>query len=78
MENDMTAKPQRVSEMSHPAALGLGWCAQCGQEYWMITPESAAAIAGVDALTIYEWAYRGKIHSTQAGDEQVLICLNSL
>jgi hypothetical protein len=74
----MMAKPQMVFETNKPAALGLKWCAQCGGQYWMVTPESAAAIACVDALTIYEWAYRGKIHSTESGDEEILVCLNSL
>ena len=72
------AKPQRIIEMSPAAPLGLNWCAQCGQEYWMITPESAAAIAGVDTLTIYNRVYSGRIHSTETNDEQVFICLNSL
>jgi len=58
----MMAKPQRIIETSAPTPLGLSWCAQCGQEYWMITPESAAAIAGVNTLTIYDWAYSGRIH----------------
>ena len=74
----MMAKPQRIIEMSPTAPLGLNWCAECGQEYWMITPESAAAIADVNTLTIYEWAYSGRIHSTETKDEQIFICLNSL
>jgi hypothetical protein len=72
------AKPQKALEISSPAPLGLKWCEQCGQQYWVVTPESAAAIAGVDTLTIYEWAYNGKIHSLEEGDEYLLICLNSL
>jgi hypothetical protein len=77
-EINRMAKPQLAPETRRPASLGLKWCEQCGQQYWVVTPESAAAIACVDTLTIYEWAYNGKIHFLEDGDEQIFICLNSL
>ena len=74
----MMASQQRIIEASGRPTLGLNWCAQCGREYWTVTAEAAAAIAGVDTLTIYRWAYGGRVHAAEIDHEEVLICLNSL
>ena len=54
------------------------WCPACAAEVRMLTADGAAAAAGVSTRTIYRWVERGKIHFTETGQGQVLICLNSL
>lgn len=53
------------------------WCAACGREVWMVTPERAAKLAGVSPRTIYRWIENGKVHFTEAG-RVLLVCLGSL
>jgi excisionase family DNA binding protein len=54
------------------------WCASCQRDVEMITPDEAAAVAGVTARTIYRWVETGKLHFSEAGDASLLICQGSL
>ena len=41
------------------------WCEQCARQVRMVTPEEAAAIAGLRARHIYRQAEAGRIHLTE-------------
>ena len=56
----------------------LIWCAACAREVKMITPEEAAAVAGVTERAIYGWTEAGKVHFTETPSGLLLICLASL
>lgn len=56
----------------------LIWCAACAREAKMVTPQEAAAIAGVTERAIYRWLEAGKVHFTETPSGLLLICLDSL
>ena len=56
----------------------LAWCAPCSAMVQMAKPEEAAALAGVDARTIYRWVEAEKIHYREMHAGLLLICLNSI
>jgi hypothetical protein len=61
-----------------PAATALtAWCAQCGRTVSLISPDTAAKLAGVSARAIYRQLEAGQLHFTETADE-LLLCLDSV
>jgi hypothetical protein len=54
------------------------WWNGCSSPVQMITPEEAAARAGVSTRTIYRWMEAGQLHVIEIEKQALLICLNSL
>jgi hypothetical protein len=54
------------------------WCEACARPVQMVTPEEAAAIAGLSARHIYRQAEAGRLHFTETPRGALLICLNSV
>ena len=54
------------------------WCSGCGAEATMITPQQAAALAGVTVRTIYQWVESNRVHFIETGDGLLLVCVNTL
>lgn len=50
------------------------WCEGCGAETLLITPGTAASLAGVTTDVIYERIDAGLIHSTKLPDGALLVC----
>jgi hypothetical protein len=67
---------RRAAGESAPQA--PAWCADCAGPSGMLTPEEAAAVAGVSPLIIHEWAGAARLHAVETADGSLLICLNSL
>ncbi len=55
-----------------------GWCENCGAQVPLLTPERAAAIAGVSVRTIFRHVETGQLHFVEPPDGRLLICANSL
>lgn len=54
-------------------------CAECSTDgAFMVTPEQAAAIAGVPIRAIFRWVELGAIHFMEGTDGSLAICLRSL
>jgi hypothetical protein len=54
-------------------------CEQCASvTAAMLSPEAAAALAGIPAHDIYRWLECGAIHSFQISERLVFVCLPSL
>lgn len=53
------------------------WCKRCGEELPMLTPEAAAALAGVTARAIYRCVESGELHFIDTCDGALLICSGS-
>jgi len=53
------------------------WCQHCGKELPMLTPEAAAALAGVSTRTIYRRVESGELHFVDTCDATLLICSGS-
>ncbi len=60
------------------AGRSLSWCAECAAEVGMLTPEEAAAIAGVSARSIYRRIEAGQLHFVETPDGRLLLCFRSL
>jgi len=54
-----------------------GWCNGCLAEVSLITPNEAAAVAGMSSRTIYQWIEDGKLHFNEELGV-LLICAESL
>jgi hypothetical protein len=54
------------------------WCKECGKELPMLTPEAAAALAGVSPQAIYRSVESGELHFIDTRDGALLICSGSL
>lgn len=54
------------------------WCAGCGVEAEMISPEQSGLLADVSVLTVYRWAEAGAVHFAETHDGLLLICQQSL
>ena len=54
------------------------WCDVCAEPSGLLTPDEAAAMAGVSPRVIREWAEGSRLHSVKTSDGALLICLNSL
>ena len=54
------------------------WCELCGRQLPMLTPEAAAALAGVSPRAIYRCIESGELHFIDASDGSgLLICSGS-
>lgn len=60
------------------SAQALVWCPECPARIQMISPEAAAALAGVSTRTIYRWVEIEHPHFTETSEGSLLICPNSL
>ena len=54
------------------------WCAGCGMEAEMISPEQSGLLAEVSVRTVYRWAEAGAVHFAETHDGLLLICQQSL
>ena len=53
------------------------WCKRCGKEVPMLTPEAAAALAGVSPRAIYRRVESSELHIIETGTGALLICSGS-
>ena len=53
------------------------WCKECDKDLPMLTPEAAAAFAGVSARAIYRCVENGELHFIDMSDGALLICSGS-
>lgn len=56
----------------------LAWCALCGREVKMLTPEEAGKAVMSSPRKIYSEIEAGNLHVVELPDESLLVCLNSL
>lgn len=62
----------------HAPQITKCWCAECGAEVSVATPEVASVIANLPAATITQGIASGQVHATQAADGRRSVCLSSL
>ena len=58
--------------------VALAWCPSCFKEVEVVTLEEAAHLAGVSLRTICCRVSADDLHSIEAGDGALLVCLDSL
>ena len=54
------------------------WCARCGGDAPMVTPEEAAALTSASQRAIFSWVEAGLVHYAETRDGAPLVCLASL
>ena len=55
-----------------------GWCAACGRQVRMVTPDEAASILRVSSRLIYRRVEDDSLHFMETAEGRLLICSNSL
>lgn len=75
---EITCETSRFVVLETLTGPNPAWCAGCGSEQEMVTPEVAAAIASVSTRLIYRWIEAGKLHFLEGSQGSLLICSKSL
>lgn len=71
----------QVHSVSHAAAGGAAvsrWCPRCADFVAMLTPEQAAALAGVSTRLVFRWLEADRLHFVETTSPSPLVCLPSL
>lgn len=58
--------------------MSFAWCAECGDQVQMLTPDRAATITGLSPRHIYRWIEERRIHFSETSEGHLLICQSSL
>jgi hypothetical protein len=69
---------QRVVSLTRRIRAIESWCNQCGKQREMISPEGAAARAGVSLREIYRQVEAHELHFIETHEGWVFICPNSV
>ena len=75
---EITIETRRVTVIRRRQASNRGWCEGCLADVQMITPNQAAAIAGVSSRTIYRWIEASRVHFIEDSSELILVCVPSI
>ena len=62
----------------HAPQITKRWCADCGAEVSVATPEVASAIINDLVSSITQWIQAGNVHSAESPDGRRMVCLKSL
>lgn len=54
------------------------WCEECAAEALLLTPDEAAALAGLSVRAIYRMIEEKQIHFKETPDGPLLVCLRNL
>ena len=54
------------------------WCPRCADFVEMLTPEQAAAVAGVSTRHVFRWLEADRLHFVETASLSPLVCLASL
>jgi hypothetical protein len=75
---ELTVESSSVSVLRRTRPSMFAWCAVCDAEVRMISPEQAAARAGVSVRAIYSSVEAGQIHFLENHEGSLLVCAESL
>lgn len=67
-----------VNKLSIAGAHGTAWCPRCTDYVAMLTPEQAAAVAGVSTRHVFRWLEADRLHFVETTSLSPLVCLASL
>jgi len=67
-----------IQAKTHSNSLRCEWCAGCGTETTMVSPQQAAVIAGVTVRVINNWVESDLVHFLETSEGLLLVCVNSL
>lgn len=61
-----------------PQSLPVLWCARCGKQIAMVTPQQAAVMTGMTVRAINGWVESDRVHFVETEDGLLLLCVSSL
>lgn len=53
-------------------------CPECAGHSWLVSPEVAATLAGVNLRAIFCWVEANRVHFAETPAGLILVCLSSL
>ena len=74
---EITVERDEVHVISRVGNRKLRWCAECGRETQMMTPEEGIVFAGVNGHTVATWIKTGCVHFTETPEGRLMICVHS-
>jgi len=74
---EITIETHRVMRISKRNGFIDGWCEQCGEQVWTVSPDEAAVLGGVTTRLIYQWVEARRLHLIER-PEALLVCFKSL
>ena len=75
---EITVEKHRLIVLKRQRRSVPDWCADCGEQVSMLTPDQAATMANVSSRTIYRRVEAGEMHYTETAEGFLLICPNSI
>jgi hypothetical protein len=75
---EISIETHRVMTIRRRGRLTRSWCDGCLAEVQMITPNEAAAIAGVGSRAIYRWIEESRVHFIEDPSKLILVCVPSI
>jgi hypothetical protein len=75
---EITIESEMTMILRRPTGPLRAWCDHCGAESLMLTPDAAAALAGVTTRLIYARVECGTLHYAELPDGTMLVCAPSL
>ena len=74
----ITFESERLLVIRQPSSRARRWCAACDEEVYSVTAEDAAIVAERSLTAVCLAIEAAHLHSVEAGDGLLLVCLNSL
>ena len=68
---------EMIRVVSHRQA-ARAWCSVCDSEALMVTPQQAAAIAGLSVRAVNRRVEANRVHFLETPEGLLLVCVNSL
>ena len=74
----MMIETREVWVIKRSGDVAAAWCAECGQQVGMLTPEEAASRTHLSARAIFRRVEDGSIHYVELSNGGLLVCTNSI
>jgi hypothetical protein len=74
----ITVTQEKYVSLRGAAMPGAAWCPRCAAFATMLTPDQAAALAGVSTRHIFRWLESDRLHFVETENPSPLVCLASL
>jgi hypothetical protein len=75
---EITIEFEEVIHAASDRQLTRAWCADCGKEAPMLTPEQAAAMTQASVRSVNQRVEAGSVHFLETPDGRLWVCLKSL
>ncbi len=74
---EITVERDEVHVITRVGQRKAMWCAECGRDVDVVTPEEGIVFAGVNGYTVARWIKTGRVHFTETPEGRLMICVHS-